>query len=115
MLRPTSFGPGEKNRIKPSILITGGFREEEIFIFGLQKKIKLLGVDTPSVDLGVPVGEQMPIHQIILGNDISIIEGLANLNEITQERFYFIGLPLKIEDADGGPVRAIAIEQRPEV
>jgi kynurenine formamidase len=81
----------------------------------VKKKIKLLGVDTPSVDLGVPVGEQMPIHQIILGNDISIIEGLANLNEITQERFYFIGLPLKIEDADGGPVRAIAIEQRPEV
>jgi len=74
------------------------------------KKIALLAVDTPSVDLGVPHGEKMPVHQVLLGNDIPIIEGLANLDKLTEERFFFIGLPLKIKGADGGPCRAIAIE-----
>ena len=76
----------------------------------VKKRISMLAVDTPSVDLDVPPGEKMPVHQIILGNGIPIIEGLTNLDKITEERFIFIGLPLKIKDGDGGPCRAIAVE-----
>ena len=75
----------------------------------VDKKITLLAVDTPSVDINVPHGEPMPVHQVILGNDIPIIEGLAHLDLIVAQRFTFIGLPLKIKGADGGPIRAIAI------
>jgi len=80
----------------------------------VDRKIAMLAVDTPSVDLNVPEGEQMPVHQVILGNDIPIIEGLANLDKISKKRFQFVGLPLKIKDADGGPIRAIAIESDTE-
>lgn len=76
----------------------------------VMKKISLLAVDTPSVDLGVPKGEKMPVHQVLLGNDIPIIEGLAHLDKLSESRFMFIGLPLKIKGGDGGPCRAIAIE-----
>jgi arylformamidase len=76
----------------------------------VKKNISLLAVDTPSVDLGVPKGEKMPVHQVILGNDIPIIEGLANLDKLSESRFVFIGLPIKIKGADGGPCRVIAIE-----
>lgn len=76
----------------------------------VRKKIALLAVDTPSVDLKVSAGGKMPVHQIILGNDIPIVESLANLDKISEERFIFVGLPLKIKGGDGGPCRAIAIE-----
>lgn len=76
----------------------------------VKKRISLFAVDTPSVDLDVTPGEKMPIHQILLGAGIPIIEGLVNLDQITKERFIFIGLPLKIKDGDGGSCRAVAIE-----
>ncbi len=76
----------------------------------VRKKIALLAVDTPSVDLKVSADGKMPVHQIILGSDIPIIESLANLDKISEERFIFVGLPLKIKGGDGGPCRAIAIE-----
>ena len=38
MLRPTSFGQGKKSPGTASMMLPGGSKEEEIFIFGLQKK-----------------------------------------------------------------------------
>ena len=76
----------------------------------VRKNITLLAVDTPSVDLKVSHDGKMPVHQIILGSDIPIVESLANLDKISEERFIFVGLPLKIKGGDGAPCRAIAIE-----
>lgn len=87
-----------------------GYVDLEVASWFVEKNIKLLAVDTPSVDLNVPSGEKMPIHQIILGAGIPIIEGLTNLGNINDERFLFVGFPLKIKDGDGGPCRAVAIE-----
>jgi len=39
-----------------------------------------------------------------------VIEYLANLADIAQPRTLFLALPLKIDGADGSPVRAIALE-----
>ena len=76
----------------------------------VRKNISLLAVDSPSVDFNVPEGQKMPIHQIILGAGIPIIEGLVNLDQIREERFFFIGLPINIKDADGAPCRPVAVE-----
>ncbi len=49
-----------------------------------------------------------PTHQILLANDIYIIEGLTNLDQIVGRRMMFAALPLKIPGLTGSPVRAVA-------
>jgi kynurenine formamidase len=51
----------------------------------------------------------MPNHHILLGSEIILIENLTNLDVLPDGIFMFQCLPLKIEHADGSPVRAIAI------
>jgi len=48
-------------------------------------------------------------HKILSKNNILIVENLINLEKITSQIFDFIILPLKLKDATGSPVRAIAI------
>ena len=49
------------------------------------------------------------VHHVMLGGDVVLIEGLDNLDQIGQERFFMMALPIKIMDAEASPVRAIAI------
>ncbi|AJM91433.1 cyclase family protein [Nitrosopumilus piranensis] len=71
-----------------------------------QKKINLVGIDSPSIDLGQD--ESFSVHHILSKNNILIVENLANLNKISSNEFNFTILPLKLKDATGSPVRAIA-------
>jgi arylformamidase len=50
-----------------------------------------------------------PIHTILLERDIVIIENLTNLRALPDNEFVFCCFPLKIEKADGSPVRAVAL------
>jgi kynurenine formamidase len=70
------------------------------------KKINLVGTDSPSIDLGKD--ESFSVHHIFSKNNILIVENLTNLNKIPSKEFTFTILPLKIKDATGSPVRAIA-------
>jgi len=49
------------------------------------------------------------VHKILSENNILIVENLINLEKIDSSTFDFIILPLKLKDATGSPVRAIAI------
>ena len=69
------------------------------------KKINLVGIDSPSIDLGKD--ESFSVHHILSKNNILIVENLANLNKVSKE-FDFTILPLKLKDATGSPVRAVA-------
>lgn len=40
---------------------------------------------------------------------ITHYENLANLDQLIGVRFYFVGLPLKVLGAHGGPTRAVAL------
>lgn len=52
------------------------------------------------------------LERALLGNDIITYTGLVNLELIPKGKtFMFYGLPLKIKDGDGSPVRAIGIVQ----
>lgn len=76
-----------------------------------EKRIALLGVEPPSVADVNNVTELSEVHQVLLGANITIVEGLAHLDEIHCDEVEFVALPLKITDGDGSPVRAIAIEK----
>jgi arylformamidase len=52
--------------------------------------------------------EDAPIHDILLGNDIFILEGIA-LDGVPAGRYTLFCLPLKIRGAEASPVRAILI------
>jgi kynurenine formamidase len=70
------------------------------------KKINLVGIDSPSIDLGID--KSFTVHKILAKNDILIVENLSNLEKIPTLEFGFTILPLKLKDATGSPVRAIA-------
>ncbi|MCV0430810.1 cyclase family protein [Nitrosopumilus sp.] len=72
----------------------------------VSKKINLVGIDSPSIDLGKD--ESFSVHHIFSKNNILIVENLANLNKINSKEFTFTILPLKLKDATGSPVRAVA-------
>jgi len=75
-----------------------------------EKGIALIGVEPPSVADGNNQNELIQVHTILLKADILIIEGLCNLDQISQPKVKLIALPLKISDGDGAPCRVIAIE-----
>lgn len=79
----------------------------------VEKRVNLLGVEPPSVaDVNHPE-ELTRIHRILLGADVTIVEGLTGLDALTEERVFFVAAPLKIEGGDGCPCRAFAIEGLP--
>ena len=68
--------------------------------------LKGIGFDTISADREDDTS--FPIHQIILKKMI-IVENLTNLEQLPEAAFFFSCLPLKIQEADGSPTRAVAL------
>ena len=68
------------------------------------RRIRLLGMDTPT-----PSRDYYEVHHILLGKpaEIVVVESLANLDQLPEE-FLFIGFPLRLENGDGSPIRAVA-------
>ena len=75
-----------------------------------ERQIALLGVETPAPADVNNKEELTAVHHALLGAEIVIVEGLANLDALQQEEVTFIALPLKLAGGDGSPVRASAIE-----
>ena len=73
----------------------------------VSKKINLVGIDSPSIDLGN--NAKFSVHHVLAKNGVLIVENLANLEKINSEKFHLIVAPLKLKDATGSPVRAIAL------
>lgn len=82
---------------------------EDLALWCVEHRVKILGVEPPSVADVNNLQELTRIHHILLGGGVTIVEGLANLDQIGANRFFFGALPLKIEGGDGSPCRAFAI------
>ena len=78
----------------------------------VKNKVKMLGVEPPSVADVNNLEEVTIIHHILLKGQVIIIEGLTNLDQIQQPKVLLIALPLKIKDGDGAPARVIALEEK---
>ena len=70
------------------------------------KKVSLVGIDSPSIDVGTD--SKFSVHQILAKKGILIVENLANLDKIKSSKFHLVVLPLKLKNATGSPVRAVA-------
>ena len=51
-----------------------------------------------------------PVHNILLGNDILIVENLCNLDKINTVKGIYSFLPLKLKASDGSPIRAVFMD-----
>ncbi|MDX9871765.1 MAG: cyclase family protein [Clostridia bacterium] len=70
--------------------------------FLIGKKIKILGMDTPSPDRA-----PYALHKKLLSQDIFILENLTNLHQLLSvPAFEVVALPLKLA-AEASPVRAV--------
>lgn len=66
--------------------------------------VRLIGVDTPSVD---PFSSRaLEAHRAILAHDMAILEGLV-LDHVQEGIYELIALPLKLVGFDASPVRAV--------
>ncbi len=70
----------------------------------------LVGIDSLNIDDdGDP---KRPVHTMLLGAGIPIVEHLCNLEAVPDERFRFFALPAKVRGMGSFPVRAIAVVER---
>ncbi len=69
-----------------------------------ERGVVLLGVDVPSVD--TIESKDLPIHHQLTRHGITILESLY-LREVPAGEYELIALPMKLDGADGAPVRAI--------
>jgi arylformamidase len=69
-----------------------------------RRGVRLIGIDTPSVDLCD--SKDLPAHAACLRHDIAIVEGLA-LRGVPAGEYELIALPLRLEGFDASPVRAV--------
>lgn len=77
---------------------------QDLADFLVRRKVKLIGLDTPSPDY-----EPSPIHKTLLSNNIFIIENLCNLEKLLPyPDFDIIALPLKIK-AEASLVRVAGV------
>ena len=67
--------------------------------------IKGIGLDCISAD--VAESNDFPIHHLLFDENILIIENLKDPDKLLGKVFMFSCLPIKYENADGSPVRAI--------
>ena len=100
------FTDWQKNLKKDNYFTENPGLDKSAAIYLASKKINLVGTDSPSIDLGK--NTSFIVHHILSKNNILIVENLTNLNKITSLEFSFTILPLKLKDATGSPVRAIA-------
>ncbi len=83
---------------------------QELAEWCVARKVRLLGVEPPSVADVNNLDEVTLIHRILLGGGVLIVEGLTNLEALRSERVFFGAVPLKIEGGDGSPCRAFVLE-----
>jgi kynurenine formamidase len=88
----------------------------------IERRVKAVGYDYPPdysvrtsiFEPGKPIArEDCTTHHAFFPAGITVVEYLTNLDQIGAERCRFLALPLRIDQADGSPVRAIAMVGAP--
>ncbi|MGH9497834.1 MAG: cyclase family protein [Terriglobales bacterium] len=69
----------------------------------------LVGIDSYNIDDVQDL--RRPVHSILLGRGIPIVEHMTNLSALPQEQFRFFAVPVKVKGFGTFPVRAFAIQR----
>jgi kynurenine formamidase len=120
-----------KAKITPEYLQGKGVRKGDIVVIGNSpykddEKISMthtagrwlaeIGIKLLAMDFSYSIEEdfsdlgKMTVHVELLSRGIPLIEGLAHLDQLKEQRFFFMGLPSRVKGCDAWPIRAIAIE-----
>jgi arylformamidase len=77
---------------------------EATAVWLVERGVHLVGVDTPSPDR-----DPHPVHYVLLGANILIVENLTRLERIGRDTFELIVVPLPLRGLEASPVRALAV------
>lgn len=75
---------------------------EDIAHYLVKKQVSMVGFDMCGPD-----HEPFPVHKILLGGNVLILENLTNLDKLASKNFTIYALPIKL-NVDGAPARVIA-------
>ena len=67
----------------------------------------LVGIDSLNID-DTSDGRR-PVHTLLLGRDIPVVEHLTNLDRLPDEGFRFFAVPVKVKALGSFPVRAFGV------
>ena len=67
----------------------------------------LVGIDSLNID--DTTDGRRPVHTILLGHDIPVVEHLTNLDGLPDEGFRFFAVPVKVKALGSFPVRAFGV------
>ena len=97
-----------KRLLIKTTLTTGAHLEPNTADWLIDQEIALVGIDGLSVDSSGSA--DLAVHRKLLETNVIIVENL-DLTEVTPDEYTLICLPLKIENADGAPVRAVLLQE----
>ena len=72
-----------------------------------KKGVINIGIDAPAIDH--PNDHAYSGHTVCTKYGLTNTENLAHLDQVAGKRFLYIGLPLKIREGTGSPIRAVAL------
>ena len=82
------------------------------------RRIKMIGIGVPGIewqyDLKLPAPDNSPIRRLLLGANVPIAHPLVNIDKLTKDRVYYVGLPLRFVKSEASFIRAIALEEEGE-
>lgn len=113
-LEPFNIQSGERILLKTKNSLRGyeTFYDDYIYLDGdtaewlAKKEVALIGVDYLSIKKRG--GSDNRPHTALLSKKIPIYEGLR-LTDVEAGEYFFIGLPLRFDDLDGSPTRAVLL------
>ena len=76
-----------------------------------KNEVNAVAVDFPidkHPDTPLSTIKDFPVHRLLLGRNIPLIENLINLDKLVGKDFELWALPLKLQGGDGAATRAVA-------
>lgn len=82
------------------------------------RDVRCVGFDFPQdegiralVAGGDPQRAEFTTHEVLLSQGVGMLEYLTGLDRLENDHTFVVAAPLSIPDADGSPVRALALEE----
>jgi kynurenine formamidase len=103
--RKRYFGSDEPGAV--SDLHFPGLSKEAADFLVKQRRVKAVGVDTPSIDHGP--SKDFIVHQILGAANVPIFENVAALDRLPARGATVFAIPMKIKGGSGAPLRIFAV------
>ena len=103
--RKRYFGTDEPGNV--SDLHFPGLSKEAAAFLVNQRKVKAVGIDTPSIDPGP--SKDFLAHQTLGAANVAIFENVASLDLVPNKGTTVFAIPMKIKGGSGAPLRIFAL------